>query len=137
MAKTNRDAMHDREARPFQVCDRLIGPSVVPFHHGFQLRGRQRASGDTEKRKHPCGVAPEATLPGRYVVGKVMLFTAAGEEAEPEGRAIRLGPEFGNPLCAELWTQLPDELKSFIGFQWAEVDGPHSVFAQILEQGVM
>src|SRR6267143_1698228 len=125
MAKTNRDAMHDREARPFQVRDRFIGPSVVPFHHGFQLRGRQRASSDTEKRKHSCGVAPEATLPGRYVVGKVMLFTDAGEEAEPEGRAFRLGPEFGNSLWAEPRTQLPDELNTFIGFQRAELDGRH------------
>src|SRR5438132_11542327 len=66
-----------------------------------------------------------------------MLFTAAGEEAEPEGRAFRLGPEFGNPLCAELWTKLPDELNTFIGFQWAEIDGRHSLFAQILDQGVL
>src|SRR5205807_8357912 len=118
-------------------CDRVFGASVAPFHHRFQRRGRQRARGDAEKRKHSCGVAPEAALPGRYVVCKVMLFTAPGEEAKPEGRAIRLGPEFGNPLCAELWTQLPDELNTFIGFQWAEIDGRHSLFAQILDQGVL
>src|SRR6267143_70076 len=114
MAQTNGDAMHDREACPFQVRDRFFGPSVVPFHHRFQLRGRPRESGGTEKRKHSCGVAPAGTMRGRNVVGNVMLLTAAAEEAKPEGRAIRLGPEFGNPLCAELWTQLPDELTTFI-----------------------
>src|SRR2546429_3822479 len=65
-----------------------------------------------------------------------MLLSAAGEEAKPEGGAFRPGPQFGNSLCAELWTQLPDELSTFVGFQWAKLDGPHSVFAQILDQGV-
>ena len=46
MGKPNGDALHDREARSFQVCDRSFSPGVVPFQQRFQLRGLYWASGD-------------------------------------------------------------------------------------------